>query len=161
MLFFAFFFPGGRDVEFFPKKKQKKTHLFFFPLSLSLSNPFPALFTKLSQVPKAAYDVFGKAAARGKAAEAEWKATLASYVQKYPAEGAELQSLLSGKLPAGWEKALPSFTPEDKGLATRLHSQTMLNALAPALPGEFLFCCCWLVLSLLFVEPGGKTRKKI
>jgi hypothetical protein len=45
---------------------------------------------------------------------------------------------LSNKLPAGWEKSLPSFTPEDKGLATRLHSQTMLNALAPALPGESL-----------------------
>jgi len=43
--------------------------------------------------------------------------------------------MLSGKLPAGWEKSLPSFTPEDKGLATRLHSQTMLNALAPAIPG--------------------------
>ena len=31
--------------------------------------------------------------------------------------------------------ALPKFTPEDKGLATRLHSQTMLNALAGVLPG--------------------------
>ena len=30
---------------------------------------------------------------------------------------------MSGKLPEGWEDALPSFTPEDKGLATRLHSQ--------------------------------------
>jgi len=87
------------------------------------------------EVPKAAYDVFGKAAARGKAAEAEWKATLAEYNKKYPAEGAEFASLLSGKLPAGWDKALPTFTPEDKGLATRLHSQTMLNALAPVLPG--------------------------
>lgn len=66
-------------------------------------------------------------------------------MKKYPAEGAELQSLLSGKLPSGWEKSLPSFTPEDKGLATRLHSQTMLNALAPALPGkeEDVFFSCF------------------
>ena len=49
----------------------------------------------------------------------------------------ELESILTGKLPSGWEDALPTFTPEDKGLATRLHSQTMLNALATAIPGVF------------------------
>jgi transketolase len=43
--------------------------------------------------------------------------------------------LCSNKLPAGWENALPSYTPEDKGLATRQYSQIMLNALAPVLPG--------------------------
>ncbi len=41
----------------------------------------------------------------------------------------------AGKLPAGWEAALPTFKPEDKPLATRQYSQTMLNALAPVLPG--------------------------
>jgi transketolase len=39
------------------------------------------------------------------------------------------------KLPAGWEKALPTYTAEDKPLATRQYSQIMLNALAPVLPG--------------------------
>ena len=48
----------------------------------------------------------------------------------------DLESILYGELPAGWEDSLPTFTPEDKGLATRLHSQTMLNALASAIPGE-------------------------
>jgi hypothetical protein len=43
--------------------------------------------------------------------------------------------LISGELPAGWEAALPTYTPEDKPLATRLHSQTNLNALAGVLPG--------------------------
>ena len=47
----------------------------------------------------------------------------------------DLESILTGKLPSGWEDCLPTFTPEDKGLATRLHSQTMLNALASAIPG--------------------------
>lgn len=50
-------------------------------------------------------------------------------------EAAELNTIISGELPAGWEDALPTFTPEDKALATRLHSQTMLNALANVLPG--------------------------
>lgn len=50
-------------------------------------------------------------------------------------EYAELSSIYARDLPSGWEDALPTFTPEDKALATRLHSQTMLNALANVLPG--------------------------
>ncbi len=50
-------------------------------------------------------------------------------------EGKEFEQLISGELPAGWEAALPTYTPEDKPLATRLHSQTNLNALASVLPG--------------------------
>ena len=57
--------------------------------------------------------------------------TASSYVQ----EAEEFKLMISNKLPEGWEKALPTFTPEDKGLATRLHSQTMLNALAGIIPG--------------------------
>ena len=63
-------------------------------------------------------------------------------------EAGEYESIISGELPSGWEDALPTFTPEDKGLATRLHSQTMLNALASAIPGQCAFAqshgnfCC-------------------
>ena len=73
--------------------------------------------------------------AKGASVEAAWQAGLEEYAAKYPEEAAEFKQLTSGELPAGWESALPSFTPEDKGVATRIHSQTMLNALAPALPG--------------------------
>ena len=44
--------------------------------------------------------------------------------------------MISGELPSGWADALPSPTPEDKGKATRLHSQDCLNALASVIPGE-------------------------
>ena len=50
-------------------------------------------------------------------------------------EGKAFKLLVSGELPEGWADVLPTFTPEDKGLATRLHSQTMLNALETSLPG--------------------------
>ena len=39
--------------------------------------------------------------------EAKWEADLAAYLKKYPEEGAEFKSLITGELPAGWEKALP------------------------------------------------------
>eukprot|EP00951_Prasinocladus_malaysianus_P036398 scaffold383002_cov47-Prasinocladus_malaysianus.AAC.1 len=71
----------------------------------------------------------------GEEIEAAWNKTLEAYTEKYPEEAAEFKQLTSGELPAGWESCLPTFTPEDKGLATRLHSQTMLNAIAPVCPG--------------------------
>ncbi|MDG6100484.1 transketolase, partial [Alteromonas sp. ZYF713] len=67
--------------------------------------------------------------------EAEWNAKFAEYEKKYAEEAAELKSIADGVLPAGWEKALPTYTPETPGDATRNLSQTMLNALAPVLPG--------------------------
>eukprot|EP01023_Acetabularia_acetabulum_P011486 TRINITY_DN1529_c0_g1_i3.p1 TRINITY_DN1529_c0_g1~~TRINITY_DN1529_c0_g1_i3.p1 ORF type:complete len:737 (-),score=195.55 TRINITY_DN1529_c0_g1_i3:200-2323(-) len=72
---------------------------------------------------------------RGAEVEAAWTAVSEAYAVKYLELWAEFKSLVSGELPSGWEDALPRFTPEDKGLATRAHSQTMLNALAPVLPG--------------------------
>eukprot|EP00882_Tetradesmus_deserticola_P001309 GHRQ01001417.1.p1 GENE.GHRQ01001417.1~~GHRQ01001417.1.p1 ORF type:complete len:721 (-),score=331.48 GHRQ01001417.1:632-2764(-) len=87
------------------------------------------------EVPQEVYDTMRSSVARGAAAEEEWNAAFAAYKSKYPKEAEELEGLLSNKLPAGWENALPSYTPEDKGLATRQYSQIMLNALAPVLPG--------------------------
>jgi transketolase len=86
-------------------------------------------------VPQEVYDVMRSSVPRGASAEEEWNATFAQYKAKYPKEAEELEGLISLKLPEGWEKALPSYTTEDKGLATRQYSQIMLNALAPVLPG--------------------------
>lgn len=43
----------------------------------------------------------------GSSLEAEWNAKFAAYEKKYKEEAAELKSIISGELPAGWEKALP------------------------------------------------------
>ena len=43
--------------------------------------------------------------ANGAALEAAWKESFKSYKAKYPKEGAEFEQLVSGALPAGWEKA--------------------------------------------------------
>ncbi|KAJ8771479.1 hypothetical protein K2173_026656 [Erythroxylum novogranatense] len=67
--------------------------------------------------------------------EAEWNAKFAEYDKKYGKEAAELRSIISGQLPADWEKALPTYTPESPADATRNLSQQCLNALAKVLPG--------------------------
>ena len=75
-----------------------------------------------------------KAVERGAELEADWEATLAQYKTKFPQEAAEFERLVSGKLPDGWDKVLPTYTPEDKTLASRKHSEICLNKLAPVLP---------------------------
>lgn len=85
-------------------------------------------------LPDDALKHFRKAVERGAAAEAEWQQVWATYKSKYAAEAAEFERLTSGKLPQGWEKALPTYTPADKPVATRKLSEITLNALAPVLP---------------------------
>ena len=86
------------------------------------------------EVPREAYDQFRQAVERGAAAEAEWNQTLGDYRKNYPDAAAEFEQMLRGELPQGWDQHLPLYTPEDKGLATRKHSQLCLAALGPRLP---------------------------
>ena len=86
------------------------------------------------EVPQDAYDQFRQAIDRGASLEAEWNQTLATYRSKYPTESAEFERMLRGELPQGWDKDLPTYTADDKGLATRKHSQICLGALGPNLP---------------------------
>ena len=85
-------------------------------------------------VPEEAYEHWRQAIQRGASAEGDWNATLSAYRQAYPAEAAEFERLLRGELPEGWDSTLPTFTPADKGLATRQHSYNALNAFGPKLP---------------------------
>jgi len=86
------------------------------------------------EIPQEALGRFRQAIDKGASAEAEWNQTFATYKTKYPQEAAEFERITSGTLPEGWADALPSYTPEDGGMATRKHSYTVLNALAPVLP---------------------------
>ncbi len=88
-------------------------------------------------IPEDALAHMRQAGDRGASLEAEWQETWAQYKTKYAAEAAEFDRLVQDKLPAGWDKVLPTYTPEDKALASRKHSENCLNALAPVLPELF------------------------
>jgi len=79
----------------------------------------------------AAYKACGAA---GAAKHAAWKALFACYSAAHPDLAAEFERRIKGELPADWKSALPSWTPEDKALATRQSSQQVLNKLAEAIP---------------------------
>jgi transketolase len=86
------------------------------------------------EVPQEALDHWRQAISRGEAHEAAWNVTLDNYRSLYPADAALFERLLRGELPQDWDAKLPSFSPEDKGLATRQHSYNALNAFGPNLP---------------------------
>lgn len=85
-------------------------------------------------VPEDAYAHFNKAIERGATLEAQWNETMATYKTKYPTEAQEFETITSGVLPANWADCLPSYTPEDKPLASRKHSENCLNAISTVLP---------------------------
>jgi transketolase len=85
-------------------------------------------------VPEDALNHARKAVERGAGYESAWNTVYAGYKAKYPQEAAEFDRFISGKLPEGWDQVLPTYTPEDKALPTRKHSENCLNKLGAVLP---------------------------
>ncbi|MFC2946892.1 transketolase [Virgibacillus sediminis] len=89
-------------------------------------------------VPEDVYADFNeKIGKQGEEAEAAWNKTLETYKEKYPELAEEFELVLSGELPADWDKELPVFEPEKDTLATRASSGKVLNAIAKSVPNFF------------------------
>jgi transketolase len=85
-------------------------------------------------VPDPALSHFREALARGERAEAEWNDRMASYARAFPDLAQEIEQVIRGDLPSGWDANIPSFPADAKGLATRVASGRVMNAIAPLLP---------------------------
>lgn len=84
-------------------------------------------------IPDPALENFRKSVPRGANLEKEWNDRFESYRQAFPELATELSALLSGSLPAGWEKAIPIFSADEKPMATREASGKTMNAIASKL----------------------------
>jgi transketolase len=84
-------------------------------------------------VPDEAMEHFRKAIDRGKDQESEWQELVQSYTEKNTELGTLWHQTMSGELPAGWEKHLPTFENAEP-VATRVASGQVINALAPHMP---------------------------
>ena len=71
---------------------------------------------------------------RGAKASSEWASLLTQYTKAHPKQAAEIQSILDGKLPEGWDSGLKAFAADPKGMATRVSSGKVLNMLSPQIP---------------------------
>ncbi|KAI0368453.1 transketolase [Pilatotrama ljubarskyi] len=85
-------------------------------------------------IPQETYDIYAGVASHGEISDAAWNDMLESYRKRYPTEHAELMRRISGKLPYGWERGLPTYKPSDPPQTTRHFSETVLTALVPKLP---------------------------
>jgi transketolase len=71
---------------------------------------------------------------RGKQAQAEWQEVFDAWASANPERKALFDRMRTRTLPTGWEKALPSYDADEKGIATRKASGEVLSAIAPELP---------------------------
>jgi transketolase len=85
-------------------------------------------------IPNEALERFRQVIGKGQQAEQAWKDLFASYAGKFPELARELESAWRGELPQGWDEAIPEFPADPKGVATRVASGKILNAIAPKLP---------------------------
>jgi transketolase len=88
--------------------------------------------------------------ARGNDERTKWNALFAEYSKKFPELAARLAKMQRRALPDGWDKNLPNFPADPKGMATRESSGKVLNALAQNIP--------WLVGGSADLAKSNKTN---
>jgi transketolase len=81
---------------------------------------------------------------------AAWDDTLAQYRTAHPELASELDLMLAGELPAGWDKDIPVFATDAKGIASRDAGGKALNAVARHVP--------YLIGGAADLAPSTKTR---
>lgn len=87
---------------------------------------------------------------RGRGLRENWFSLFKEYKQAYPDLADHLYRMQHRQLPEGWDKGLPSFPADAKGLATRDSSGKTLNSLAQHVP--------WLIGGSADLAPSAKTR---
>ncbi len=85
-------------------------------------------------IPDEALTHFRKALDEGTTLEAEWKTKLESYGKKYPELSMEWDQWMNSTLPKDWDKDIPVFPRDTKGLATRAAGGQVINAIASHVP---------------------------
>jgi transketolase len=71
---------------------------------------------------------------RGAELRAEWEARLGEYAKDNGDLAAEIEAQQRRALPEGWDSRIPSFDPDEKGIATRKASLKVENAIGERLP---------------------------
>ena len=89
---------------------------------------------KTFEVPRSLLNHTRKVVKRGQAAHRQWDKGYGAWRKANPERAALLDRLVAGELPDGFDKGLPVWEADAKGVATRAASGKVLGALADALP---------------------------
>jgi transketolase len=84
-------------------------------------------------IPEEALTHFRQAIEVGQKLEDRWQKALEAYQENFRESAAEWRRWINGQLPDGWKKEIPVFEPDEKGMATRVASGKVLNAVAPTI----------------------------
>jgi transketolase len=90
--------------------------------------------------------------AHGAEARRRWEALFAAYHERFPELAREIDQMQRRELPAAWDRDLPSFPADPKGIAGRDASGEVLNALAQNIP--------WFLGGSADLGPSNKTTLK-
>jgi transketolase len=89
---------------------------------------------------------------RGRDLQQKWQASFAEYTKKFPDLADRINRMQHRELPDGWDKNLPTFPADPKGMATRDSSGKVLNVLAQNIP--------WLMGGSADLATSDRTRLK-
>ncbi len=85
-------------------------------------------------VPDEVKDYSAQVVKKGYSFEEEWVVLFLKYSKEFPELADEFIQIRKGKLPVGWENALPHFDADKKGISTRKVGGIVLNAVAAKIP---------------------------
>jgi transketolase len=85
-------------------------------------------------IPQEALSRFRESVGKGARVETEWQQRFSAYAQKFPELAREFEAVMRGDLPQDWDVGIPDFPADPKGVATRVASGKILNAIATKLP---------------------------
>src|SRR5215208_1284694 len=71
---------------------------------------------------------------RGATLREEWERLPVCYEREHETLARQIDAMQRRELPDGWDRDIPSFEPDEKGVATRKASNKVENALAPQVP---------------------------
>ena len=108
--------------------------------------PSDAKFLVPPEVPQHFQETLGN---RGTKLHADWVKLFREYEKKYPELAAELQMIQKAELPKGWDKDLPTFPADAKGMASRISGGKAENAIAKKVP--------WMLGGSADLAPSTKT----
>src|SRR4029077_12026989 len=102
-------------------------------------------------VPDGVYDHFGAGiGARGQKARGARMGKFEEYASKFPELAEQLRAMQKRELPKDWDKDIPVFPADAKGIASRDSSGKVENAIAKRVP--------WLIGGAADLAPSTKTR---
>jgi len=114
---------------------------------------------KTFYVPDEARLPFKEAADRGKQLAEDWERRLSAFRDADSEAAAELDLIMQGRLPDGWDSEVPRFSPDDGNVATRKASQQVIQWAAAQVPHLVSGSADLEPSTLTFIDDGGAVER--